>query len=682
VGSETDCGPNEKLPLDDDADTRVNDGCTTRGTNPEAPGTTINEADIWSTTPGTGLFWQSLPWAAVCVGGAETGTQCAAGNIADEDGDGYYNDACPMVPTDDDADTTINDGCPQIGAVSEGSLWCGALGTGDGIDQDADTTPDDGCAGIPVKPVIGISEAANHCADAVDDDGDATVNDGCPQVTTTAESAAQCNDPETVCNETECPTVAACDNDNDGSANDGCPGVIGALDDDADGYCDALENMLGSPTDDGPELGAQCIDAEDPSCVNSFNDDPADDAFINDGCPAKGTPESVCTGNVDDDADTRVNDGCEIKGLLAENDACANDTDQDGDTYVNDGCPTKASDDDKLDAGEGVWPTAATRRINDGCPPVGAPETNCTGAVDDDADTYVNDGCGIVGDRAEAGWECIDPESVCNEVGVGVDDDGDTNINDGCPVIGTDDDADTRVNDGCVMQGWYAEVGAQCANNTSDDTPAPDFTEVGGPFVNDGCPVIGVPESLVIDATMLSPAALPSASPPASCSDGVDNDGDTTTDTDDQELGCNPDDDSYDDDADFDGVPDATDNCPSEYNPEQTDTDGGDEGDACDTDDDDDGFSDQTEWWVGTDPLVACPAVMGVDDAWPLDQDMTRLITGTGDVYAYVGKIGCSLLTDVSCRRLDLDTSGLITGTGDVYMYVGKIGNTCTPTTP
>ncbi|NJO15805.1 MAG: hypothetical protein HC877_08665 [Thioploca sp.] len=56
-------------------------------------------------------------------------------------------------------------------------------------------------------------------------------------------------------------------------------------------------------------------------------------------------------------------------------------------------------------------------------------------------------------------------------------------------------------------------------------------------------------------------------------------------------------------DTDGDGIPDATDNCPTVANPNQTDTDGDGMGDACDGDDDGDGVAD------GPDncPLVANP---------------------------------------------------------------------------
>ena len=57
-------------------------------------------------------------------------------------------------------------------------------------------------------------------------------------------------------------------------------------------------------------------------------------------------------------------------------------------------------------------------------------------------------------------------------------------------------------------------------------------------------------------------------------------------------------------DHDGDGKPDAIDNCPSVANADQLNTDGAaDGGDACDTDDDNDGLSDERELQLGTSPI-------------------------------------------------------------------------------
>jgi len=120
-------------------------------------------------------------------------------------------------------------------------------------------------------------------------------------------------------------------------------------------------------------------------------------------------------------------------------DKCENDIDDDGDTFVNDGCPKLPTDDDTDDTGENT----AGRRANDGCPAVDTAESGaeCDNDLDDDGDTTVNDGCDQVGDRSESGDECIDPESG-DDCANDTDDDGDSfgisnnGVNDGCPAVG------------------------------------------------------------------------------------------------------------------------------------------------------------------------------------------------------------------------------------------------------
>jgi hypothetical protein len=134
-------------------------------------------------------------------------------------------------------------------------------------------------------------------------------------------------------------------------------------------------------------------------------------------------------------------------------------------------------------------------------------------------------------------------------------------------------------------------------------------------------------------------------------------------------------------DSDFDGVYDLIDNCVCTPNADQTNTDGDSEGDACDLDDDGDGWSDSIENYVGTDSLDACPDVIGSDDAWPLDINMDTFVTVVGDVLNYSGRIGATGGPPPSPNwwgRLDLNADNFLTVVGDVLKFSGKIGQSCT----
>ena len=97
---------------------------------------------------------------------------------------------------------------------------------------------------------------------------------------------------------------------------------------------------------------------------------------------------------------------------------------------------------------------------------------------------------------------------------------------------------------------------------------------------------------------------------------------------------------------------------------------------AVDTDTD--GFIDNVECYLPTDSRDNCPDVIGSDDAWPLDVDMTRDLSVTGDVFNYRGRIGAGPGDPAWWQRLDLDQSSDISVTGDVFMYRGRIGEACT----
>jgi hypothetical protein len=95
-----------------------------------------------------------------------------------------------------------------------------------------------------------------------------------------------------------------------------------------------------------------------------------------------------------------------------------------------------------------------------------------------------------------------------------------------------------------------------------------------------------------------------------------------------------------------------------------------------DTDDDNDGFTDAQETYLGTDSLADC-RVNSYHSAWPLDINNDGSITTVGDVLSFRGLIGAADGDGKFRKRLDFNTDHSLTTVGDVLKFRGRIGTGC-----
>jgi hypothetical protein len=633
------------------------------------------------------------PRTAACVAGSNPGDQDCdmlpsscdpndAVNNTDQDADGYDNaqDNCPMV-----ANGCKSAACGptwNVGWDNQEDTDSGLTNTDlgprtDSLGDACDDSDDDGNEGGGV----------GSCNNGIDDNGNTTTDGADPACVPNMDSVDK-------------PTRGVPPNPHDGVYYHGMPwaaACVGSVDTDGDGYCDILEGALGSQANNGAETGA--------NCTNAIDDD--GDGFINDGCPRAGKfSETValgqCANATSDDTPTPdtteaaspvVNDGCPVIGVpeslvidatitaaaarpvATVPQSCSDgvDNDNDGSADAADvGCGATTGDPDS----DG-WADVLANGFSTDIVPSRVGLETYTGSTAMPAFRWTYDSatgaitiglgnpqqCWIVGpgdeDRAAGGVpdQVREAQLFCNGTplglwrtanldgtGNGIDEDGDTTIDDGC-----------RTGPAAVL---VSEAADHCFDAVNDD-PADDA------IADDGCP--GGPPV----AGLISENADWCAG------------GDTNPDIMMWKVIPTVDD------------PTGQDNCPGVWNPTQTNTDatflatsvfpaGDAQGDACDTDDDADGFTDAIEATLPTDPLDRCRNGSGAtrSDAWGLDQDLNASVTVVGDVLKYSGKIGASVSgtppTSWALSRLDLDGNRSITVVGDVLKYSGKIGGSCT----
>ena len=488
-----------------------------------------------------------------------------------------------------------------------------------------------------------------------------------------------------------------------------------------------LINSLGTTTDnpktgvanDGcPPVGVAGGESGD-KCLNFVNDDPTDDAVVNDGCPIvlpgdESTIPGACANAVSDDGDVLseagyvrsinpaastgiLNTGTHIARGYAQ---AYRDSDNDGiETYM-DTCPwtNSAAWNPRLPGGPGN-----SDNDSDGIPNDCDPTPGDTGIGDHDFDSYSNrnDNCPTIANgQTPPQQNQYETEAWASVPAYDLGPKGDQ-MGDICDTVGAGggQGLGPAVEDGHYnhMSMW-APV---CIGGADSDLPAGDgwcdATENNVLLGGDPNNPNKTPESIIVDLYITGIAGPPGGAvpvtTPGTCSDGIDNDQNGSTDGADTKCQSPS-------DADKDGYDEVTpplDNCGKAgttlvKNPAQTDTDGDGTGDACDNDNDINQNSpalartDQQEWKMGTDPLDECPdnptgsAGTMKHDAWPMDLDQSGDISVTGDVFKFRGgPIGKSVYQFWSMRRLDIDGNGDVSVTGDVFLYRGgRIGDTCT----
>jgi len=330
-----------------------------------------------------------------------------------------------------------------------------------------------------------------------------------------------------------------------------------------------------------------------------------------------------------------------------------------------------------------------------------------------DLDTDTCDDCSVTGgppDTADDGTD-TDADGACD---AGDPDDDDDTVLDGDdtdplnPNVCQDTDTDTC--DDCSQTGGPPDTaddgpdnepdGLCDAGDPDDDNDTVDDVDDDAPFdpfvcqdldsdTCDDCSVTGGPPDTADDGPDNEPDGLCDAGDP-------DDDNDTVDDVDDNcPLIANGDQTNTDVTADppGDSYGDACDNCLLVDNDDQANTDeylesggasvvGDPEGDACDDDDDNDGFDDDVETYLPTQALDNCTCGPGPGgDAWPLDINMDCYISVVGDVLPYAGHIGAQGGPPPDpnwLQRLDTDASNWITVVGDVLPFAGNIGAHCT----
>jgi hypothetical protein len=533
----------------------------------------------------------------------------------------------PAAGTDTDGDGVTDntpDNCPTVanGASEDNQLDTDSDGLGDACDTDDDNDgmPDtyENADVNDIHPAnytafLSTTNAADAAADE-DTDGISNLEEYRRGTDPSVINVFTDTDNDTILDDVDnclnTPNTDQLDSDGDAgdvdaSSNTSKGGDACDIDDDNDGMSDAFESLYGL----NPLLAADAgtdLDQDGVSNLDEFNNgtNPSVDNYETIDSDADGTVD--VTDNCPSDANSNQAD---MDGDTV-GDVCDSDMDNDGVVNGLDAFPTNASESADFD-NDGTGNNADTDDDADGMSDSFEqlygfnPLDNSDAAIDTDSDGVSNLG------EFQAGTNPTVSDLTASDVDS--DSDGVSDASDNCRTTANSNQQDTdRDSIGDVCD---SDIDNDGVANARDAFPTNATESVDSD--NDGT---GNNADSDDDNDGMSDAyeALYGLNPLDASDADADTDGDGISNLDEFTGGTSPTVDNEDPDAtaadsDSDGVADVSDNCPSDVNANQQDTDNDGAGNACDTDDDNDGMPDDFEVLYGLNPLRASDADSDTD---------------------------------------------------------------------